>query len=163
MKVLNLQCEAGHGFEGWFGSEADFVDQQQRSLIACPVCGGVQVLRLPSAPRLNLSGARAPAAPPANNAQPPAAGALPSVPRTAGTPARSPSEADYLQAVRHLLTNTEDVGSRFAEEARRIHYGEVEHRHIRGQTSSEEVRELHDEGIEVFSLPIPAGLDGPLQ
>ncbi len=162
MKVLNLQCEAGHGFEGWFGSEADFVDQQQRGLIACPVCGGAQVQRMPSAPRLNLSGAREPAL---QAAAVPSSAAGPSqAPAGAGnSPARQLAEAAYLQAVPHLLINTEDVGPRFAEEARRIHYGEVEQRHIRGQTSSEEVRELHDEGIEVFKLPIPAGLDGPLQ
>ncbi|ACB33784.1 protein of unknown function DUF1178 [Leptothrix cholodnii SP-6] len=160
MKVLNLQCEAGHGFEGWFGSEADFVDQQQRDLIACPVCGGSQVQRMPSAPRLNLSGAREPAPATAKSS---AAAVSPTPAGAAQVPARQLAEAAYLQAVRHLLRNTEDVGPRFAEEARRIHYGEVEHRHIRGQTSSDEVRELHDEGIEVFNLPIPAGLDGPLQ
>jgi hypothetical protein len=163
MKVLNLQCEAGHGFEGWFGSEADFADQRQRALITCPVCGGAQVRRLPSAPRLNLSGAREPVAAPVGAASPQAAGVQPSVPGAAGEPSRHAVEAAYLHAVRHLLAHTEDVGPRFAEEVRRIHYGEVEHRHIRGQSSSEEVRELHDEGIEVFNLPIPAGLDGPLQ
>lgn len=162
MKVLNLQCEAGHGFEGWFGSEADFIDQQQRGLIACPVCGGAQVQRMPSAPRLNLSGAREPAAS-SSTAKTSADAVSPGTAGAAHVPARQLAEAAYLQAVRHLLINTEDVGPRFAEEARRIHYGEVEQRHIRGQTSSEEVRELHDEGIDVFKLPIPAGLDGPLQ
>ena len=62
MKVLNLRCAAGHGFEGWFGSEQDFQDQSERQQVACPMCGDTGIARLPSAPRLNLSGAKAPAA-----------------------------------------------------------------------------------------------------
>jgi hypothetical protein len=143
------------------------VDQHARGLIACPVCGLADVQRLPSAPRLNLSGAQPPAESP--KAKAPAVIEKPvdaqvHASASAGTPdSRARAESAYLQAVRNVLANTEDVGPRFAEEARRIHHGEVESRHIRGQTSPEEARALHDEGIEVLSLQIPVGLDRPLQ
>lgn len=149
MKVLNLQCEQGHGFEGWFGSEADHADQHARGLIECPLCGSKSVQRLPSAPRLNLSGASAA----------PAAAATAAAP----TPERASVEALWLQAVRHVINNTEDVGPRFAEEARRIHYGETPERAIRGQASPDQAQSLRDEGIEVFSMAVPAAAKGTLQ
>ncbi len=159
MKVFNLQCAAGHPFEGWFGSEDDYLSQQARGLLTCPMCGHAEVMRMPSAPRLNLSGAKAPvAASPA----PPAA----SVPATApvpATPERVQAEAVLLQAMRHVLANTEDVGRHFAEEVRRIHHGEAEHRNLRGQATPTETQALREEGIEVFALPIPEALKGPLQ
>ncbi len=150
MKVLDLRCANGHGFEGWFGSDEDFMDQNGRGLIECPMCADKVVTRMPSAPRLNLSGAREPAAP-----------------TPAPAPAREPTPADlqaaWLQAVRHMMVNTEDVGERFAEEARRIHYGETEHRGIRGEATPQERQALADEGIEVFSIPLPRALKGPVQ
>ncbi|MDP4302143.1 DUF1178 family protein [Leptothrix discophora] len=182
MKVLNLQCGAGHGFEGWFGSEADIADQQARGLLTCPVCSSHEIHRLPSAPRLNLSGAREPrAATPSPAGRPPepvAAGQtrerLPApVPVT--PPVRSPAmtpeaaahaavmQAAYLHAVRELMARTEDVGPRFAEEARRIHYGETEDRQIRGKTTPDEAEALREEGIEFFSVAVPDGVDGPVQ
>lgn len=153
MKVFNLQCALGHGFEGWFGSDEDYQSQGQRGLLTCPMCGSAEIARLPSAPRLNLSGAQAPQPVPAT----------PSATTPAPTPERAQAEALFLQAVRHVLANTEDVGPRFAEEARRIHYGETEQRNIRGQASADETRTLREEGIEVMSLPIPDALKGPLQ
>lgn len=144
MKVLNLQCELGHGFEGWFGSEADHADQLARGLLECPLCGSKSVLRLPSAPRLNLSGASAATQEPA-------------------TPERASVEALWLKAVRHVMNHTEDVGERFTEEARRIHYGETAERAIRGQASRDQAQSLREEGIEVFSLAVPAAAKGPLQ
>ncbi len=152
MKVLNLRCEHEHGFEGWFASEADFLDQDARDVVACPLCGSHQITRMPSAPRLNLSGARAPAP-----AAPPGAPAA----AAAASPAPAESaQAQWLQAVQRLLKNTEDVGERFPEEARRIHYGESESRGIRGQASPDERAALADEGIEVMALPLPAALKG---
>jgi hypothetical protein len=148
MKVFNLQCGEGHLFEGWFGSDADYESQRERGLIGCPLCGEVKVQRLPSAPRLNL-GATAPSAPV-------------EAPSPHATSPTSP-EAVWMHAVRHVLANTEDVGPRFAEEARRIHYGESEQRGIRGQTTPSEARALDEEGIQVVSLPIPDSLKGPLQ
>lgn len=151
MKVFNLQCGAHHQFEGWFGSEEDYTGQLERGLLECPLCGDKAVQRLPSAPRLNL-GASAPAA------------AVP----VAGQEVAAGSEvqtlqAAYLQLARRIVEQTEDVGVRFADEARKIHYGESEERGIRGQASPEQTRELIEEGIAVLPLPLPQGLKGPLQ
>ncbi len=161
MKVLNLRCEMDHVFEGWFASEADFVDQETRGVVACPLCDSHRVTRLPSAPRLNLSGAREPASSAPAAATPAAATPGPSpaasVPATVGA---AQVQAMWLQAVQHVLQNTEDVGLNFPEEARRIHYGETEHRGIRGQASADERAALADEGIEVMALPLPASLKG---
>jgi hypothetical protein len=149
MKVLDLRCAHGHGFEGWFASEEDFVQQHERSLVECPLCGDKTIGRLPSAPRLNL-GAR----PPAEPAQAPAA-PLP--------PGGEPVTLQHLwmEAVKHVMARTEDVGERFPEEARRIHYGEAESRGIRGQASPEQRAALEEEGIEVMALPVPSALKGP--
>jgi hypothetical protein len=166
MKVFDLLCKHGHSFEGWFGSEADYLSQVERGLLECPLCATKAVQRRPSAPRLNLSGARAePAAAPATPAARPAAAAsAASVTTSAPTSAeRQAAEAMWLQAVRHVMVNTEDVGAHFAEEARRMHYGETEHRNIRGQATREQTQELGEEGIEVFSLPVPEALKGPVQ
>ncbi|MCW5612831.1 MAG: DUF1178 family protein [Rubrivivax sp.] len=150
MKVLNLRCANGHGFEGWFASEDDFLEQNGRGLLECPLCADKVVTRLPSAPRLNLSGAREPAAAMA--------------PPQASPPAQPADvQAAWLQAVRRLVAETEDVGERFADEARRIHYGEVPQRGIRGQATPEQREALRDEGIETFALPLPAALKGPVQ
>lgn len=149
MKVLNLRCANGHGFEGWFASEEEFLDQNGRSAIECPLCADRVVTRLPSAPRLNLSGAREP--------EPAAAGAV------AQKPVAADLQAAWLAASRRLLASTEDVGERFPDEARRIHYGEAEARGIRGQATPEEREALREEGIEVVALPLPAALKGPVQ
>jgi len=154
MKVLDLRCAAGHAFEGWFASEDDYGSQRERGLLDCPVCGNADVVRLPSAPRLNLSGAREPA--PASAQAPARAGE-----GAAGEAAAPPVDMAlhggavqrFVEAVAELLNGTEDVGTRFAEEARRIHYGESEAKAIRGQATPEEREALADEGIEVFTLP----------
>ena len=153
MKVLDLRCAHGHGFEGWFCSDDDFLDQRGRGLIECPMCGDRVVTRTPSAPRLNLSGARAPHD----------GAAEPATTQTAVAHAAGDLQAAWLAAARAVLARTEDVGDRFAEEARRIHYGETENRGIRGQVSPEEREALRDEGIETFALPLPAALKDPLQ
>ncbi|WP_140626306.1 DUF1178 family protein [Methylibium rhizosphaerae] len=152
MKVLNLQCSHGHGFEGWFGSEDDYQSQLERGLVECPLCADKAVTRLPSAPRLNLSGSREEVMVVPSSGRP-----------VAPTPEQASVEALWLGAVRHVMANTEDVGERFAEEARRIHYGETEHRGIRGRASTEDAQALRDEGIEVMALPLPAALKGPTQ
>ena len=144
MKVLDLRCGSDHRFEGWFASDEDFQAQEERGMVACPICADSRVSRLPSAPRLNVSNLREPAA-----AQAP-------------DPHRV-RQTHWMRAVRQLLDNTEDVGERFPEEARRIHYGEVEERGIRGQATPEAADALREEGIEVFSLPVPAAAKGPLQ
>lgn len=151
MKVLDLRCAHDHRFEGWFGSEEDFVSQRERGLIECPLCGDRAIERLPSAPRLNVANLREPA---------PAAVAAAGEPPTLGPNER---QALWLQAVRHVLQHTEDVGDRFAQEARRMHAGEIEHRGIRGEATREEAEALRDDGIEIMALPIPAALKGPVQ
>src|ERR1700744_3411924 len=140
MKVLDLQCPHGHRFEGWFASADDFESQQSRKLVECPICGANEVSRLPSAPRLNLSGA--------TEAK---------VPDAAGMQAR------VMRALREGLEKTENVAVRFAEEWRRIHYNEAPARNIRGVTTPEDARALVEEGIEVMPLPVPAALKEPLQ
>jgi hypothetical protein len=177
MKVLDLKCAGQHVFEGWFASEDDFQSQLGRGLVQCPMCGDAAISKQLSAPRLNLgatpppsSAAKAPAA--AEAAAP--AGASPAgrelVPAGAA-PALSAQDlqdmqavqADWLKMARHVMANTEDVGSHFAEVARQMHYGETDERSIRGQTSREEAVALLEEGISVMPLPIPDALKGPLQ
>lgn len=144
MKVLDLHCAHGHGFEGWFGSEDDFQSQLARGLVECPVCGDTAIVKKLSAPRLNLGAPQpAEAAPPS-----PPAGT-----REVAKAAHPELQAAWLKMVRHVMANTEDVGEQFAEEARRIHYGETEARDIRGSASADEVESLLEEGILV--LPVP--------
>jgi hypothetical protein len=156
MKVFNLRCAHDHHFEGWFASEAAFIEQAERALVECPMCGDKEVTRMPSAPRLNLSGAREPQPQTNTQTQP-----SPPQPGPVAKPAEDQSiEAMWLKAVQHVMKTTEDVGARFPEEARRIHYGESEARGIRGQATPQEREALADEGIEVMQLPVPKALEG---
>jgi len=165
MKVLNLQCAHQHDFEGWFGSEDDFQSQLARGLVECPLCGDRQITKQLSAPRLNLStsrGEREVATAKADVAAQPASPATaPAQDITSLSPAQL--QAAWLQAVQHVMANTEDVGQRFAEEARKMHYGESEERGIRGQATPEQTRDLLEEGISVMPLPMPDALKGPVQ
>jgi hypothetical protein len=154
MKVFDLRCSNGHGFEGWFASESAFADQSTRGLVECPLCGDRSVTRMPSAPRLNLSGAQQVAE--ATSTAESADAATTNVPLPA-------LQAAWLHAVRHVIAHTEDVGERFTEEARRIHYGESPNRGIRGAATAQQRADLLDEGIEVVAFPLPRGIDGPLQ
>jgi hypothetical protein len=149
MKVLNLCCSHEHRFEGWFGSEDDYASQMERGLVACPVCGDTAITRLPTAPRLQVT----------RHSEPDKA----STPSKPGEVAEVTPAAQWLKAVQHVLQHTDDVGERFAEEARRIHYGETEERGIRGRTTREEAQALREEGIEVVPLPLPDALKGPVQ
>ncbi len=160
MKVLDLRCGVGHVFEGWFASEEDYGSQRERGLLDCPVCGNAEVMRLPSAPRLNLSGARAPE--PARATEPAPVGGAAAAPATEMA-VHGNAAARFVEAVAELLKNTQDVGPRFAEEARRIHYGESDAKAIRGQTTPQEREALADEGIEVFTLPVSLPPKTPLQ
>ncbi len=153
MKVLDLQCARQHSFEGWFASEGDFADQLERGLVTCPLCGDAEVRKMLSAPRLNLHAAREAAAPD----RPPVEAAQPA----AGTAASLPGR--WLKAVRHVLAHTEDVGERFADEARAMHQGQIDPRGIRGRTSPEEALALIEEGIDVLPLPELAPLKETLQ
>ena len=148
MKVLDLRCAHGHGFEGWFASNEDFDSQLAAGLVECPICADKGIVKQPSAPRLNLGNAKAPEA---------------AAPSKAGPPAAQAPEARWMRAVREVLAKTEDVGDRFADEARRMHYGEAEERGIRGQATPEQTVALLEEGIPVMPLPIPAALKETLQ
>jgi hypothetical protein len=145
MKVLNLQCTHRHSFEGWFASEDAFQDQLQRGLVECPLCGDTAVTKMLSAPRLNLGASQQ------ERRQ-----------DVVATPDAA-MQAAWMKMARHVLANTEDVGERFAEEARRIHYGESEERGIRGQASRQQTEALLEEGIGVLPLPLPKALKEPLQ
>ncbi|AZG15108.1 MULTISPECIES: DUF1178 family protein [Cupriavidus] len=149
MKVLDLRCAQDHRFEGWFASAEDAQSQMSRNLVQCPVCGDHAVSRLPSAPRLNLSGATARPAPTQARAEPGNAEAQQLM---------QALQARYLKAVRQVLAQTEDVGERFVEEARRMHYEEAPERGIRGSATPEDVQALAEEGIDTFPLIVPDAL-----
>jgi hypothetical protein len=158
MKVLDLACSQQHLFEGWFASEDDFASQCRRGLVQCPVCGDPTIVKKLSAPRLNLSGAREPQAP----KQPSTSPASPAAPARMGE-VETALAAAWMAVARHVVANTTDVGNSFAEEARKIHYGEAQARNIRGQTTPEQARELVEEGIEVMPLMLPDAVKETLQ
>jgi hypothetical protein len=150
MKVLDLQCALGHTFEGWFGSEEDFVAQCARALVQCPLCGDVAVHKMLSAPRLNLSTSRQDQ------------GTDHAVTAVSPAPDRAFGAA-WMELTRRMLANTDDVGEHFADEARKMHYGETEERAIRGRTTVDEALALREEGIEVLPLVLPPVLKETLQ
>lgn len=154
MLVVDLHCEHGHVFEGWFASSDDLVSQQARGLVSCPVCASTEVVRRPSAARLNVASLRAEQASVADPQ---------GVTEATAAPSMQALQSMYLQAVRHVLQHTEDVGEGFVKEVRNIHRGDAPQRAVRGQAAQEEVAELKEEGIDVVSLPIPESLKGPLQ
>ena len=166
MKVLDLQCPLGHRFEAWFGSEADYVSQTEQGMLACPTCGDTHVVKMLSAPRLNLGATQAPPTAAVEQSQQ-GRGVVPSTsPATEmlaaggaplGEAGLAQLHAAWVALSREIAAKSEDVGSRFAEEARKMHYGETESRTIRGTTSLAEVGELHEEGIAVLPLAVPDG------
>ncbi|MEX0960601.1 MAG: DUF1178 family protein [Burkholderiales bacterium] len=135
MVVYNLACEKSHRFEGWFTSMDDFAAQESEKRIGCPVCGSSNVIRQPSAPYVNTRSGNQ------SDMQPPSA----PTPETIGR-----LREMFLE---HVLKNTEDVGNRFPDEARKIHYKDAPARAIRGKASPQEAGELREEGIEVHPLP----------
>jgi hypothetical protein len=141
MKVLDLQCPHGHGFEGWFGSEEDFHHQLTQGMVECPMCGDTAVNKLPTAPRLNLGASEQ---------------------RARSSPEQA-EQATWLEMARKAIRESEDVGNRFAEEARRMHTGKTAARPIRGYATISETRELVEDGIGVMPLPIPHAMKGPVQ
>ena len=177
MKVLDLQCGAApaHRFEGWFASEAEFQRQLALALVTCPVCGDSDIVKRPSAPRLNLR-AGLPSLPEgaARDRDAGTAGkgtiALPvgTAEPHLGAGAGGNADADetarqaaWSRTVRHVLANTEDVGQSFAAEARRMHAGDAPERAIRGTSTPAEAVELLEEGIAVLPLAIPEHLKKP--
>ena len=142
MIVFDLHCSRNHAFEGWFASGDAYADQRGRKLVRCPVCDDPEIEKRLSS-RVTVRKAHARAAPAAAEAPAPA----PASDVASGLP------VDVLDKLRAIVRNTEDVGGRFAEEARKIHYEEVPARAIRGHATREEAAELHEEGIDFSALP----------
>jgi len=132
MIVLNLLCRHDHRFEGWFASVDVFERQQQDGMVACPVCNSDEVSRLPSGPRVISSGRD-----------------------VAAGESQAAVQAELLEALKAHVRDSENVGQRFPEEARKIHYREAPARNIRGVASLDETKDLLDEGIFVLPLPVP--------
>ena len=173
MKVLDLHCAHQHSFEGWFGSESDFQSQLARNLVQCPMCGNAEITKKLSAPRFNLGNATAapatatPAIATPNSELKTELSVLSNSSLGSPRAPRSPEAAEVMQAAwlevaKHVMANTEDVGSSFASEARKIHYGEADERAIRGQATPDQTMALIEEGIDVMPLSIPESLKRPL-
>src|SRR5690606_5069665 len=135
LKVFDLLCDQGHVFEGWFASADNFESQQTRGLLSCPVCDSHHVTKKLSAPRLNVSHIRNESAQDA--AQRGAGGASAPVAAPSGAQ-MAQFQAEMLKRLRHVIRNTENVGPRFADEARRMHEGEAQERAIRGTATAQE-------------------------
>ena len=149
-----LACERGHDFESWFRDSAAYDKQAKRGLVTCPLCGSAKVEKAIMAPRLSATAKK--------KRSPVAAAAPPTEPSTATAPAApvamiSPQEQELrtkLKELRdHLTKNADNVGPKFPEEARKMHYGEIEHRSIYGVASPDEAKELSEEGVEFHPLP----------
>lgn len=150
MIVFNLACVNGHHFEGWFGSAADYESQHEQGMVSCPECNVGDVTRLPHAPYVSTgSSARDSRAGHEHGAAEHAHdGAY-------GRRQYANLEDNLARALEYVMANTEDVGTDFAEEARKIHYQESPQRKIRGSASLDEAQSLREEGIEVVALPLP--------
>jgi hypothetical protein len=148
-----LTCEQSHQFESWFANSSAYDKQSKRKLVSCPICGSVKVEKTIMAPRLGR-GEKVEQAMPQIPSLPPS----PPAPGKSPVAMMSPPERELRKKLKelreHITKNADYVGSRFPEQARKIHYGEVEHRSIYGEASPEEARELHEEGIEFHPLPI---------
>jgi hypothetical protein len=159
-----LNCADGHAFESWFANSAAFDRQNKRGLVNCPVCGSAKVEKAIMAPRLARADIAEPAMPEEPKPATPAPSPTPSVPMPPVAPGKatvammSPQERELRQKLKelrdHVTKNASYVGARFPEEARKMHYGEIEHRSIYGEASAEEAKTLHEEGIEFHPLPI---------
>lgn len=141
-KVFNLQCESSHLFEGWFASHDDYDDQKSRGLLTCPMCQSSSIQKMLSAPRLNFGKGVAPGDNEVSTAS-----------ASVTQNEQYQQQALALQQMRALIMATENVGPRFADEARRIHEGEADQRAIRGTATHQERAELIEEGIAVVALP----------
>lgn len=139
MIVFNLHCSENHAFEGWFPDTRAFESQRRARKIACPVCGDTRVRKALSAPNVATGERREQA--------------------RKGLAREAKQMREALAAVhRHISETCEDVGPRFAEEARKIYYGETEARGIYGEASTDEAVELHDEGVPFTAIPkLPEG------
>jgi hypothetical protein len=150
-----LACERSHEFEIWFKNSADYDKQAKRGLVTCPACGSQKVEKALMTPSLGRSSRKS--APEAPAAAPPEATA-PKAGEKTPVAMMSQQETEFrakLKELReHLTKNADNVGTKFPEEARKMHYGEIEHRSIYGEASPQDAQELHEEGIEFHPIPI---------
>ncbi|MBN8993542.1 MAG: DUF1178 family protein [Rhizobiales bacterium] len=148
----NLRCERGHAFESWFQSSSAYESQEKRRLVSCPSCGSVKVERAIMAPRIVSKKGRDSAPVPAAEI------AGTEVAATESTPLLMAQERELRAKIKelrdHITRNADNVGERFPTEARKMHYGDIEHRPIYGEASPDEARALIDEGVEVSPLPV---------
>jgi hypothetical protein len=163
-----LVCDKHHEFESWFANSAACDKQVKRGLVACPSCGSVKVEKALMTPRLaRLDSSPRPESRHEANAEPRQESPVPqqpaqAVPDAAAPPApvamMSPQEQELRQKLRelrdHVVKNAENVGQRFPEEARKMHYGETEHRSIYGVASAQDAEALHEEGVAFSALPV---------
>ncbi|WP_375415304.1 DUF1178 family protein [uncultured Bradyrhizobium sp.] len=151
----NLRCGRGHTFESWFQSSSAYESQEKRRLVTCPSCGSAKVERAIMAPQIVSKKTRQSAAPPAAPAEAPAST---EVTAPASTPLMMAHERELRAKIKelrdHIVKNADNVGERFPNEARKMHYGDIEHRPIYGEASPEEARSLIEEGVEVSPLPV---------
>jgi hypothetical protein len=151
----SLVCDRGHDFESWFSNSAAYDKQVKRKLVTCPVCDSPKVEKAIMAPRLARKDKRASMPVPVE-----APGPAPAAPGPAQTtPVMiSPQEREFrakLKELReHLTANSDNVGNKFPEEARKMHYGETAHRSIYGEATPDDAKALHEEGIEFHPLPV---------
>jgi hypothetical protein len=146
----SLRCERGHAFESWFQSSSAYEAQEKRKLVNCPVCGSPKVERAIMAPRIVSKKGRESAVP--------APAAATDVTTPTSTPLLMAQERELRAKLRelrdHIVKNADNVGERFPNEARKMHYGDIEHRPIYGEASPDEARSLIEEGVEVSPLPV---------
>jgi hypothetical protein len=152
-----LICHKGHDFESWFASSAAYDKQAKRGLVSCPLCGSDKVEKAIMAPRLARKDKSNPimiedAAPSPAAAEP--AAAEPATPVAIVSPQEREFRAKLKELRDHLTANADNVGKKFPEEARKMHYGEVEHRSIYGEATPQDAKELHEEGIAFHPLPV---------
>ena len=147
-----LRCEQDHSFESWFQDSAAYDSQAKRKLVSCPVCGSAEVEKAIMAPRIVSKKGREKAPAPVEATAPV------EMPATESTSLMMAQERELRAKIKelrdHIVKNADNVGERFPNEARKMHYGEIEHRAIYGEASNEEARALIDEGIEVSPLPV---------
>ena len=154
----SLACDRAHTFDSWFQSSAAYDRQAKLGMVACPVCNSVKVEKTIMAPRITGARKRAGGQPSEVPAPVPAPAAAPAEQTPAPVAMMSPQEREFRKKLKelrqHLVQNADYVGHRFSEEARKMHYGEIEHRSMYGEASPEQARELHEEGIEFHPLPV---------
>jgi len=161
MKVYNLACPHDHRFEGWFASEEDYLAQQDKSMLSCPVCDSAEITRMPSAPHIAKSSSTELTIPKTESEN--VSSGVVALTGSDHSQLESQVQAAFLKGMRELMGRSEDVGDSFADEARKIHYKESPERSIRGQTTLDEAEALREEGIDVLSMPMMPALKNTLQ